>query len=172
MLGQPADKFVGVEGDVPPETVIHAVEDAGYGASLKGQGTAAQAQSASEAEDALKDRETPVLKHRLIASLGFLAVLMYMSMGHMMWGWPLPHFMDGNHVAMGLLQLLLAGIIMVINQKFLSAVSRDFYTAAPNMGHAGSTWFRRVVYLQHICVVCDDGRTVKGQRHGSYVLHA
>jgi cation transport ATPase len=106
---------MGVEGDVPPETVIHAVEDAGYGASLKGQGTAAQAQSASEAEDALKDRETPVLKHRLIASLGFLAVLMYMSMGHMMWGWPLPHFMDGNHVAIGLLQLLLAGIIMVIN---------------------------------------------------------
>lgn len=72
---------MGVEGDVPPETVIHAVEDAGYGAFLKGQGTAAQAQSASEAEDALKDRETPVLKHRLIASLGFLAVLMYMSMG-------------------------------------------------------------------------------------------
>ena len=124
---------LGVEGDVPPETVIHAVEDAGYGASLKGQGTAAQAQSASEAEDALKDRETPVLKHRLIASLGFLAVLMYMSMGHMMWGWPLPHFMDGNHVAMGLLQLLLAGIIMVINQKFFISGFKGLLHRAPNM---------------------------------------
>ena len=124
---------MGVEGDVPPETVIHAVEDAGYGASLKGQGTAAQAQSASEAEYALKDRETPVLKHRLIASLGFLAVLMYMSMGHMMWGWPLPHFMDGNHVAMGLLQLLLAGIIMVINQKFFISGFKGLLHRAPNM---------------------------------------
>ncbi|WP_418506813.1 heavy metal translocating P-type ATPase [Clostridium fessum] len=124
---------MGVEGDVPPETVIHAVEDAGYGASLKGQGTAAQAQSASEAEDALKDRETPVLKHRLIASLGFLAVLMYMSMGHMMWGWPLPHFMDGNHVAMGLLQLLLAGIIMVINQKFFISGFKGLLHRTPNM---------------------------------------
>ena len=124
---------MGVEGDVPPETVIHAVEDAGYGASLKGQGAAAQAQSASEAEDALKDRETPVLKHRLIASLGFLAVLMYMSMGHMMWGWPLPHFMDGNHVAMGLLQLLLAGIIMVINQKFFISGFKGLLHRAPNM---------------------------------------
>ena len=124
---------MGVEGDVPPETVIHAVEDAGYGASLKGQGTVAQAQSASEVEDALKDRETPVLKHRLIASLGFLAVLMYMSMGHMMWGWPLPHFMDGNHVAMGLLQLLLAGIIMVINQKFFIGGFKGLLHRAPNM---------------------------------------
>ena len=124
---------MGVEGDVPPETVIHAVEDAGYGASLKGQGTAAQAQSASEAEDALKDRETPVLKHRLIASLGFLAVLMYMSMGHMMWGWPLPHFMDGNHVAIGLLQLLFAGIIMVINQKFFISGFKGLLHRAPNM---------------------------------------
>ena len=124
---------MGVEGEVPPETVIHAVEDAGYGASLKGQGAAAQAQSASEAEDALKDRETPVLKHRLIASLGFLAVLMYMSMGHMMWGWPLPHFMDGNHVAMGLLQLLLAGIIMVINQKFFISGFKGLLHRAPNM---------------------------------------
>ena len=124
---------MGVEGEVPPETVIHAVEDAGYGASLKGQGAAAQAQSASEAEDALKDRETPVLKHRLIASLGFLTVLMYMSMGHMMWGWPLPHFMDGNHVAMGLLQLLLAGIIMVINQKFFISGFKGLLHRAPNM---------------------------------------
>ena len=125
---------MGVEGDVSPEAVIHAVEDAGYGASLKGNGGAAsQAQSASGAEDALKDRETPVLKRRLIASLGFLAVLMYMSMGHMMWGWPLPHFMDGNHVAMGLLQLLLAGIIMVINQKFFISGFKGLLHRAPNM---------------------------------------
>ena len=124
---------MGVEGDASPEAVIHAVEDAGYGASLKGQSGTAQAQSASEAEDALKDRETPVLKRRLIASLGFLAVLMYISMGHMMWGWPLPHFMDGNHVAMGLLQLLLAGIIMVINQKFFISGFKGLLHRAPNM---------------------------------------
>lgn len=124
---------MGVEGDVPPETVIHAVEDAGYGASLKGQGAAAQAQSASEAEDALKDRETPVLKHRLIASLGFLAVLMYMSMGHMMWGWPLPAWFNDNHIAMGLVQLLLAGIIMVINQKFFISGFKSLWHRAPNM---------------------------------------
>lgn len=124
---------MGVEGDVPPETVIHAVEDAGYGASLKGQGTAAQAQSASEAEDALKDRETPVLKHRLIASMGFLAVLMYMSMGHMMWGWPLPEFFNGNHVAMGLLQLLLTVAVMVINQKFFISGFKGLIHGAPNM---------------------------------------
>ena len=124
---------MGVEGDVPPETVIHAVEDAGYGASLKGQGAAAQAQSASEAEDALKDRETPVLKHRLIASLGFLAVLMYMSMGHMMWGWPLPSWFEGNHVAMGLVQMILAGIIMVINQKFFVNGFKSLWRRSPNM---------------------------------------
>ena len=124
---------MGVEGDASPEAVIRAVEDAGYGASLKGQSGTAQAQSASEAEDALKDRETPVLKRRLIASLGFLAVLMYMSMGHMMWGWPLPHFMDGNHVAMGLLQLLLAEIIMVINQKFFISGFKGLLHRAPNM---------------------------------------
>lgn len=124
---------MGVEGDVPPETVIHAVEDAGYGASLKGQGPAAQVQSASEAEDALKDRETPVLKHRLIASLGFLAVLMYMSMGHMMWGWPLPGFLKDNHVAIGLIQMLLTIVIMVINQKFFVSGFKSLLHRSPNM---------------------------------------
>ncbi len=124
---------MGVDGDVSPEAVIHAVEDAGYGASLKEHGVKAQTNSQSDTEDALKDRETPVLKRRLIASLGFLAVLMYMSMGHMMWGWPLPHFMDGNHVAMGLLQLLLAGIIMVINQKFFISGFKGLLHRAPNM---------------------------------------
>ncbi len=124
---------MGVEGDVSAEAVIRAVEDAGYGASLKGKSSGAMAQDKSEAEDALADRETPVLKRRLIASLGFLAILMYMSMGHMMWGWPLPHFMDGNHVAMGLLQLLLAGIIMVINQKFFISGFKGLLHRAPNM---------------------------------------
>lgn len=124
---------MGVEGEVPPETVIHAVEDAGYGASLKGQGAAAQAQSASEAEDALKDRETPVLKHRLIASLGFLAVLMYMSMGHMMWGWPLPAWFTDNHVGMGLVQMILAAIIMVINQQFFISGFKALWHRSPNM---------------------------------------
>ena len=124
---------MGVEGDVPSEAVIRAVEDAGYGAALKGHDSKVHAQGTSEEEDALIDRETPILKRRLIASLGFLAVLMYMSMGHMMWGWPLPHFMDENHVAMGLLQLLLAGIIMIINQKFFINGFKGLLHRAPNM---------------------------------------
>ena len=107
---------MGVEGTATSGEIIKAVQDAGYGASLKG--AAGVQASASAAEEALEDHETPVLKRRLIASVGFLLVLMYFSMGHMMWGWPLPAWFDGNHVAMGLAQLLLAGIVMVINQKF------------------------------------------------------
>ena len=106
---------MGVEGTASPAAVIKAVEDAGYGASLKG---AEKSSAAAESADALEDKETPALRRRLLASIGFLAVLMYMSMGHMMWGWPLPKFFDGNHVAMGIVQLILAGIIMVINQRF------------------------------------------------------
>lgn len=108
---------MGVEGTASSGEIIAAVEAAGYGASLKG-GTAGAKISMSAAEEALEDHETPILKKRLITSVGFLLVLMYFSMGHMMWGWPLPKWFDGNHVAMGLIQLLLAGIIMVINQKF------------------------------------------------------
>ena len=111
--------------------IIKAVQDAGYGASLKGA-AGAQA-SASAAEEALEDHETPVLKKRLIASVGFLLVLMYFSMGHMMWGWPLPAWFDGNHVAMGLAQLLLAGIVMVINQKFFISGFKSLWHRAPNM---------------------------------------
>ena len=107
---------MGVEGSASPSAVIRAVEEAGYGASLKGSEAAASAAAADE--DALKDRETPVLKRRLIASLCLLIPLMYFSMGHMMWGWPLPKWFDGNHVAMGLVQLVLAALVMVINQKF------------------------------------------------------
>ena len=106
---------MGVEGTAEPEEIIAAVRDAGYDATLKKANKKQSTQSSSDAE-ALKDKETPVLKKRLIASIGFLIVLMYVSMGHMMWGWPLPSFFDGNNVAMGLLQQLLTVVVMVINQ--------------------------------------------------------
>ena len=122
---------MGVEGTATSGEIIKAVQDAGYGASLKGA-AGAQA-SASAAEEALEDHETPVLKRRLIASVGFLLVLMSFSMGHMMWGWPLPAWFDGNHVAMGLAQLLLAGIVMVINQKFFISGFKSLWHRAPNM---------------------------------------
>ena len=122
---------MGVEGTASSDEIIRAVQDAGYGASLKG--ASGQQISASVAEEALEDHETPVLKRRLIASIGFLLVLMYFSMGHMMWAWPLPAWFDGNHVAMGLVQLLLAGIIMVINQKFFISGFKSLWHRAPNM---------------------------------------
>ena len=122
---------MGVEGTAAPETVIAAVQEAGYGASLKGAGKAAP--SMSEAEAQLEDHETPKLKRRLLWSLGFLIVLMYFSMGHMMWGWPLPSFYNGNHIAMGLTQLLLTVVIMVINQKFFISGFKSLWHRAPNM---------------------------------------
>ena len=124
---------MGVEGTASPQAVIAAVEGAGYGASEKGTAGRPRGPAAGEAEDALKDRDTPVLKRRLIWSVGFLIVLMYFSMGHMMWGWPLPPFYDDNHVAMGLTQLLLTVIIMVINQKFFVSGFRSLWHRAPNM---------------------------------------
>ena len=123
---------MGVEGTATDAAIIQAVQEAGYGASPKKAGGAA-AGSTSPDLDALADHETPKLKRRLIASLGFLLVLMYFSMGHMMWGWPLPHWFDGNHVAMGLVQLLLAGIVMVINQKFFSNGFKGLIHGSPNM---------------------------------------
>ena len=123
---------MGVEGTASPHDIINAVEQAGYGASLKGANK--EQVSISEAEEALEDHETPILKRRLIASVGFLLVLMYFSMGHMMWGWPLPAWFNDNHIAMGLVQLLLAGIVMVINQKFSSADSRAV-ASCPEHGH-------------------------------------
>ena len=123
---------MGVEGTATDAAIIQAVQEAGYGASPKKAGGAA-AGSTSADLDALADHETPKLKRRLIASLGFLMVLMYFSMGHMMWGWPLPHWFDGNHVAMGLVQLLLAGIVMVINQKFFSNGFKGLIHGSPNM---------------------------------------
>jgi Cu2+-exporting ATPase len=122
---------MGVEGTASSQAVIAAVVDAGYGASLKSAG-ADRSRTSVDAE-ALEDHETPALKRRLIASVGFLLVLMYFSMGHMMWGWPLPHWFDGNHVAMGLVQLLLCAIIMVINQKFFINGFRGLLHRSPNM---------------------------------------
>ena len=122
---------MGVEGTASSGEIIKAVQDAGYGASLKGASGAQM--SASAAEEALEDHETPILKRRLIASAGFLLVLMYFSMGHMMWGWPLPAWFNDNHVAMGLVQLLLAGIVMVINQKFFISGFKSLWHRAPNM---------------------------------------
>ena len=123
---------MGVEGTASPAAILSAVQEAGYGASPK-NASASKTSDASADLDALADHETPKLKRRLIASLGFLLVLMYFSMGHMMWGWPLPHWFDGNHVAMGLVQLLLAGIVMVINQKFFINGFKGLIHSAPNM---------------------------------------
>ncbi len=123
---------MGVEGTASPEAIEQAVRDAGYGASRKGN-ERKESSSRSEAEEALTDRETPILKKRLTASIGFLAVLMYISMGHSMWGWPVPQALAENPMAIGLLQLLLAGIVMVINQKFFIHGYRSLFHGAPNM---------------------------------------
>ena len=123
---------MGVEGTVGEEEIIRAVKEAGYGASKKQAGVDHSPQMGAE-EEVLKDRETPQLKRRLFYSLGFLAALMYLSMGHMMWNWPLPVILADNHVAMGLCQLLLTAVIMVINQKFFVSGWNSFCHGAPNM---------------------------------------
>ena len=124
---------MGVEGSADPAEIVAAVEGAGYGASKKGAGTAAPAGAPANPEDALADHETPLLKKRLWSSLLFLAVLMYFSMGHMMWNWPVPQVLHGNHVAMGLIQLLLTVAVMVINQKFFISGFKSLWHRAPNM---------------------------------------
>ena len=125
---------MGVEGTADDQAIIQAVEAAGYGASVKGEAAEhSGASSMAAEEELLKDHDTPVLKRRLLASLGFLIVLMYFSMGHMMWGWPLPAFFENNHIAMGLVQLLLTGIVMVINQKFFISGFTSLAHRAPNM---------------------------------------
>ena len=125
---------MGVEGMAADQAIIQAVEAAGYGASVKGEAAEhSGASSMAAEEEMLKDHDTPVLKRRLLASLGFLIVLMYFSMGHMMWGWPLPAFFENNHIAMGLVQLLLTGIVMVINQKFFISGFTSLAHRAPNM---------------------------------------
>ena len=125
---------MGVEGTADDQAIIQAVEAAGYGASVKGEAAEhSGASSMAAEEEMLKDHDTPVLKRRLLVSLGFLIVLMYFSMGHMMWGWPLPAFFENNHIAMGLVQLLLTGIVMVINQKFFISGFTSLAHRAPNM---------------------------------------
>ena len=130
---------MGVEGSADSSDIIKAVENAGYGVSLRGDGqkskdnTGTFSQSFSEAEEALKDKETPLLKKRLITSLGFLIVLMYFSMGHMMWNLPLPDFFDGNHIGIALMQMILAAIVMIINKKFFVSGFKSLLHLAPNM---------------------------------------
>ena len=120
---------MGVEGTADQAAIIAAVQAAGYGAAQKGAG----AQSAAPAPDALADRQTPALKRRLLASLIFLSLLMYLSMGHTMWGWPLPSFLAENHIAMGLIALLLTAAVMVINQRFFVSGFQSLFRGAPNM---------------------------------------
>ena len=161
---------MGIEGTASPESIIKAVEDAGYGASKKGAAQNSTSPNVA-AEDALKDRETPKLKKRLIASVGFLAILMYISMGHMMWGWPLPNFLKDNHVAMGLIQLLLTVIIMVINQKFFISGFKGLIHRAPNMDTlvalgSGASF----LYSTYALFAMTDAQMRRyGRRHG---LHA
>ena len=158
---------MGVEGDVSPSQIIEAVTNAGYGAEVKGAAKESSgsltARIAAE-EDALKDRETPKMRKRLIASLGFLLVLMYFSMGHMMWGWPLPSFFNDNHIAMGLIQMLLAAIVMVINQKFFTS---GFPCArCTEYGHTDCDGVERRFYIFDDHALCDD--TCPGRReHGA-----
>ena len=162
---------MGVEGSASAAEIISAVENAGYGASQKG---AAAGSSAPEA-DALADRDTPVLKRRLIWSLGFLLVLMYFSMGHMMWGWPLPKWFDGNHIAMGLVQLLLAAVVMVINQKFFISGFKSLLHGAPNMdtlvalgSGVSFLWSVYVLFAMTHAQLVGDSEAVMGYMHSFY----
>lgn len=158
---------MGVEGTAAAADIIKAVEEAGYGASRKGETTnAGQTGKTVGDEELLADRETPILKKRLLASLGFLAVLMYFSMGHMMWGWPLPAFFQDNHIAMGLIQLLLTAVVMVINQKFFISGYKSLWHRAPNMDTLvalGST--AAFVYSTYALFAMTDAQ-VKGDLEG------
>ena len=168
---------MGVEGNASPEDIIRAVTDAGYGARLKADDTSQSTARSSYAADeaALEDRETPVLKKRLIASIVFLIVLMYFSMGHMMWGWPLPAFFEGNHVAMGLVQMILAAIVMIINQKFFISGFRGLIHGAPNMdtlvamGSAASfCWSTYVLFAMTGAQLSGDSEAVMAYMHDFY----
>ena len=169
---------MGVEGSASAEDIIRAVEDAGYGARLKADDihdNTAGGRSFAAEEAALEDRETPVLKKRLIWSVGFLAVLMYFSLGHMMWGWPLPAFFEGNHSAMGLLQMILAAIVMVINQKFFISGFKGLIHGAPNMdtlvamGSAASfCWSTYVLFAMTGAQLRGDSEAVMKYMHDFY----
>ena len=158
---------MGVEGTASPDAIVRAVEEAGYGASPKQAAGAAPASDAGAALDALADHETPRLKRRLIASLGFLLVLMYFSMGHMMWGWPLPAWFEGNHVAVALVQMLLAVAVMVINQKFFVSGFKSLAHGAPNMdtlvalgSSASFVWSTYAVFVMTDAQLHGDGTRV------------
>ena len=158
---------MGVEGTASPDAIVRAVEEAGYGASPKQAAGAAPASGAGAALDALADHETPRLKRRLIASLGFLLVLMYFSMGHMMWGWPLPAWFEGNHVAVALVQMLLAVAVMVINQKFFVSGFKSLAHGAPNMdtlvalgSSASFVWSTYAVFVMTDAQLHGDGARV------------
>ena len=158
---------MGVEGTASPDAIVRAVEEAGYGASPKQAAGAAPASDAGAALDALADHETPRLKRRLIASLGFLLVLMYFSMGHMMWGWPLPAWFKGNHVAVALVQMLLAVAVMVINQKFFVSGFKSLAHGAPNMdtlvalgSSASFVWSTYAVFVMTDAQLHGDGARV------------
>lgn len=169
---------MGVEGNACPEDVIRAVTDAGYGARLKADSAdkdAAESSSFAADEAALEDRETPILKKRLIWSLVFLSVLMYFSMGHMMWNWPLPAFFEGNHVAMGLLQMILAAVVMIINQRFFISGFRGLIHGAPNMdtlvamGSAASFgWSTYVLFAMTGAQLAGDSEAVMAYMHDLY----
>ena len=167
---------MGVEGSAAPEDIIRAVTEAGYGASLKSADPVQNERSSFAADEAaLEDRETPVLKKRLIASIGFLLVLMYFSMGHMMWDWPLPSFFEGNHVAMGLIQMILAAIVMVINQKFFINGFKGLIHGAPNMdtlvamGSAASfCWSTYVLFAMTGAQLSGDSEAVMAYMHDFY----
>ena len=163
---------MGVEGTAADQDIIQAVEAAGYGASVKGESSVySGASSMAAEEEMLKDHDTPVLKRRLLASLGFLMVLMYFSMGHMMLGWPLPAFFEDNHIAMGLVQLLLTGIVMVINQKFYQRFYK-FTAPCTEYGHIGGTWFNGGFWLQYLCLVCHDECPGEGRYGDGHALYA
>ena len=158
---------MGVEGTASTDAIVRAVEEAGYGASPKQAAGAAPASDAGAALDALADHETPRLKRRLIASLGFLLVLMYFSMGHMMWGWPLPAWFEGNHVAVALVQMLLAVAVMVINQKFFVSGFKSLAHGAPNMdtlvalgSSASFVWSTYAVFVMTDAQLHGDGARV------------
>ncbi len=153
---------MGVEGTAAPEAVIAAVEAAGYGASEKGAGQNSQAMSASVQEEMVKDKETPMLRRRLIASLCFLIPLMYVSMGHMMWNWPLPEALAENHVALGLTQLLLTAAVMVINQKFFVSGFKSLWHRAPNMDTLVALGAGSFLRVQPLCPFRHDGRPDAG----------
>ena len=164
---------MGVEGNADSTAIIRAVQDAGYGASVKGSKTGTSDHSAEEA--ALEDRETPRLRKRLFSSLGFLIVLMYFSMGHSMWGWPVPAFLNDNHIALGLLQLLLSAIVMVINQRFFTSGFRSLMHRAPNMdtlvalGSAASfVWSVYVLFAMTVAHHAGDMAAVHAYSHEFY----